>query len=109
MNTDTIRAEAIERIARAFYESWRSIFNGMPKYEGDPPDALPYDEASDYYQIKRAYQRQATEAVDALGDLLPDAYVGSRGGLNVVNWGGVIVRRIPREDGTSPSGGKSRD
>jgi hypothetical protein len=71
VNADEIRDEAIERVARAFYESWREIFNAMPKYPGDGPEALPYDEAADDYKMKRGYRRQAAEAVDALGDLLP--------------------------------------
>jgi hypothetical protein len=98
VNADEIRAEAIERIARAFYESWREIFNAMPKYPGDGPEALPYDEAPDDYKMKRGYRRQAAEVVAALGDLLPDAYVESRGGCDVEKFGGEIVRRIPLEE-----------
>ncbi len=71
MNAAEIRAEAIERIARDSYESWRAVFNGLPVYEDDPPPALPYDEAPDDYHPKRASRRTAVEAVDALGDLLP--------------------------------------
>lgn len=60
-----VRGEAVERVARAGYEAWRSVFGG-----GDHYPAPPWDDAPDDFGPKQVHRKMARTAVDALGDLL---------------------------------------
>lgn len=85
MSAIDVRAEATERIARKIYE------------DATPSSILPtWEQAT---EKKRAvFLWMAGQYVDALGDLLPDAYVESRGGADVLDGAGEIARRIPLEE-----------
>ena len=78
-----IRAQAIQRLARADYARWHHAY-------GKNSDYLEWDEAEALCK--------AQLVIDDLGDFLPDAYIESRGGMNVENFQGEIVRRIPLEE-----------
>lgn len=73
MTPEEIRAEAIERIARADYEFWTSAWG---KVAGSEPQAPAYDDVpesghSPAEHYRRAAIAEGTRAVDALGDLIP--------------------------------------
>lgn len=75
MTDEEIRAEAIDRIARADYARWKVQYDKLADDLGDEP-APPYDDApitgtGPKPTYRRAAVRNAADAVDALGDMLP--------------------------------------
>ena len=74
---EQIRAEAIERIARAEYTSWLERVRVKAAEWGEECKHLPWDEQPDSGEWGRDYWRRIHAGmVDALGDLLPTAMEG---------------------------------
>ncbi|WP_029931071.1 hypothetical protein [Nocardia otitidiscaviarum] len=72
MTPEEIRAEAIERIARAEYTSWLERVRTKAAEWGEKCEHLPWNEAPDEGEWGRDRWRRAHVAnVDALGDMLP--------------------------------------
>ncbi len=76
MTPGEIRAEAIERIARADYTAWLERVRDVSDRWDEPCEHLPWEDAPDEGEWGRDHWRRLhARTVDALGDLLPVAEV----------------------------------
>lgn len=70
MTPEEIRAEAIDRAARALYAAWKAANDRLAAAMGLDPTPS-YDEGGDGSPRKQAFRAHAEVAVDALGDMIP--------------------------------------